>query len=192
MNQFTAVGTALGQALILRHPLHWTIWPCSLVMTGGAAMVIVPSLGKAEAGGLGNSRGWLGFAMAVVALLSTVVYFITLQATRHMGYTATQLQHYFLCFSILVFMTLSLPINGAAWKPQFHGWTARDWLILVFESSVAYVGSAAAMQHCVWRLGAPMVSISLGLRLVFTACLTKPILGSTVISSAVQVCVCLS
>lgn len=72
--------------------------------------------------------------------------YVTLQATRHMGYTATQLQHYFLCFSILVFMTLSLPINGAAWKPQFHGWTARDWLILVFESSVAYVGSAAAMQ----------------------------------------------
>lgn len=63
-----------------------------------------------------------------------------------MGYSATHLQHYFLTFSALVFLALSLPINGTDWKEQFGGWTAGQWLILAFESSIAYVGSAAAMQ----------------------------------------------
>lgn len=80
VSQFTAIGTALAQAALLRHRLPWQMWPCGALMTGGAAMVIVPSLGHTEAGSLATARGWLGFGMAVVALITTVVYFVTLQA----------------------------------------------------------------------------------------------------------------
>lgn len=45
-------------------------------------------------------------------------------------------------------------------------------------------------QLCVWRLGAPTASMFFGLRLVFSVVLSTPILGSTIIQTGVQVCVC--
>ena len=69
-----------------------------------------------------------------------------MQATRHLGFSSNNLQHTFLTFSILVFLALSLPIDGTAWHEQFANWSGGDWALLAFESSLAYVGSAAAMQ----------------------------------------------
>ncbi len=68
------------------------------------------------------------------------------QATRHLGFSSNNLQHTFLTFSIAVFLALSLPVDGTDWHAQFKNWTAGDWLILAFQSSIAYVGSAAVMQ----------------------------------------------
>lgn len=47
---------------------------------------------QASSGGLSGTDGWLGLALAVVTMLATVVNFVTLQASRHLGFTATQLQ----------------------------------------------------------------------------------------------------
>ena len=40
---------------------------------------------QSEAGSLSTGRGWLGFGLAVVALLNTVVYFIVLQVHGQVG-----------------------------------------------------------------------------------------------------------
>lgn len=47
---------------------------------------------QAGAGGLSDTEGWLGFMLAVITMLATVVNFVSLQAYRHFGFTATQLQ----------------------------------------------------------------------------------------------------
>lgn len=47
---------------------------------------------QASSGVLSGTDGWLGLALAVVTMLATVVNFVTLQASRHLGFTATQLQ----------------------------------------------------------------------------------------------------
>lgn len=39
VNMFTVLGVALVQSVLLRHRLPLSIWPCSAVMLGGAAMV---------------------------------------------------------------------------------------------------------------------------------------------------------
>jgi hypothetical protein len=48
---FVVIGVALFQRLLLRYQLPWIIWPSSLLMLGGAAMVIVPSIGRVSRGG---------------------------------------------------------------------------------------------------------------------------------------------
>ena len=47
---------------------------------------------QASSGGLSGTDGWLGLTLAVVTMLATVANFVTLQASRHLGFTATQLQ----------------------------------------------------------------------------------------------------
>jgi hypothetical protein len=44
--QWTTLCIALAQAVLLRHRLPLAFWPCAAVMLGGAAMVIVPSVGQ--------------------------------------------------------------------------------------------------------------------------------------------------
>ncbi len=80
--QWTTLGIALAQALLLRHRLPLPFWPCAVVMLGGAAMVIVPAVSQATSGSLNTARGWWGFVMAVGALVCTVIYYILLQVRR--------------------------------------------------------------------------------------------------------------
>ncbi|KAI3429327.1 hypothetical protein D9Q98_005422 [Chlorella vulgaris] len=185
--QWTTLCIALAQAVLLRHRLPLAFWPCAAVMLGGAAMVIVPSVGQSTTGSLNTTRGWTGFAMAVGALLCTVAYYILLQACRHMGFSALRLQHYMNTTSILIYLPLTLPIDGASWGAQFADWSATDWVVLVGLSTVAYMGSGTLMQVCVWKLGAPTASMFFGLRLVFSVVLSTPILGSTIIKTGVQI-----
>lgn len=53
VGQFSAIGTALAQGVLLRHRLPWSIWPCTALMTAGAAMVIVPSMGHVSCSAAG-------------------------------------------------------------------------------------------------------------------------------------------
>lgn len=43
-------------------------------------MVIIPSVQRSASGGLNSLRGWMGFLMALGAWLSTIIYYILLQA----------------------------------------------------------------------------------------------------------------
>lgn len=43
------------------------------------------------------------------------------------------------------------------------------------------------VQHCIWRLGAPMVAMFLGLRLVFSVSMSAPVLGHHFIQTGLQV-----
>ena len=63
-----------------------------------------------------------------------------------MGFTALRLQHYMNLASILLYLPLTLPINGTAWGAQFAGWGATDWAALVSLATVAYMGSGVFMQ----------------------------------------------
>lgn len=80
--QWTTLVIALTQRLLLGHRLPLAFWPCATAMLAGAAMVIVPSIGQSTAGSLKTARGWWGFAMAVGALICTVIYYCLLQVRR--------------------------------------------------------------------------------------------------------------
>ncbi len=67
-----------------------------------------------------------------------------------MGFSPLQLQHLMNIISILLFLPISLPVDGASWAGQFAGWAAHDWLALVGLSTAAYLGSGMLMQA---RLG---------------------------------------
>ena len=47
---------------------------------------------QGTADGLSGWRGWLGFGLAVVAMVSAAIYFVSLQAFRHLGFNSLQLQ----------------------------------------------------------------------------------------------------
>ena len=48
--------------------------------------------------------------------------------------------------SILFYLPLTLPIDGAAWGAQFAGWGALDWGVLLGLACVAYPCSGTLMQ----------------------------------------------
>ena len=57
--------------------------------------------------------------------------------------------------SVLVFLCISLPVDGTDWGATFGHWRSTEWLALIGLSSAAYLGSGMCMQLCVWKLGAP-------------------------------------
>ncbi|KAL4420784.1 hypothetical protein ABPG75_010440 [Micractinium tetrahymenae] len=123
---WTVIGVAFVQRVLLRHRLPLIIWPCSVVMLGGACMILVPTVGKGSGAGLTGWRGWLGFGLSLLSLISTVFYFISLQVSRSMGFATLQLQYLFLLFCILLLLPLSLAVDGTDWTSQFRGWNAHD------------------------------------------------------------------
>lgn len=54
--------------------------------------VIVPAIGSGSGAGLSDWRGWLGFGLSLASMATTVVYFVSLQASRRLGFTSLQLQ----------------------------------------------------------------------------------------------------
>ncbi|EFN51960.1 hypothetical protein CHLNCDRAFT_139635 [Chlorella variabilis] len=187
VNMFTVIGVALFQRLLLHHRLPTAIWPASGAMLAGAAMVIIPTIGRGQAAGLDDWQGWLGFGLSVCSMLCTVAYFVSLQAFRRLGFTSLQLQYCYLGFCILVLLPLSLPINGTDWSRQFGGWGASDWAVLALTSSVVCVGANYAIQHSTWQLGAPTVSMFYGLRLISSIIESQLLLDYTIIKTGVQI-----
>lgn len=175
------------QRVLLRHRLPPLIWPCSAVILGGACMILVPTVGRGSGAGLTGWRGWLGFGLSVLSMVSTVFYFISLQASRSMGFTTLQLQYLFLIFCILLLLPLSLAVDGTDWAAQFVGWSAHDWIVLAATASFVCVGANSTLQHATWQLGAPTVSIFFGLRLVFSVLQSKLLLHATIITQPVQI-----
>jgi hypothetical protein len=53
---FVVLAVALVQRVLLHHRLPRIIWPCAVVMLGGAAMVIVPTIGKVGGGWLAGCQ----------------------------------------------------------------------------------------------------------------------------------------
>ncbi|KAI7839517.1 hypothetical protein COHA_006784 [Chlorella ohadii] len=185
VNMFTVLGVALVQSVLLRHRLPLSIWPCSAVMLGGAAMVIVPSIGSGSGAGLNDWRGWLGFGLSLASMAATVVYFVSLQASRRLGFTSLQLQYLYLLLSVAVLLPISLGVDGTDWSANFRGWTAGDWAVLCVMSCCVVISANLCIQYSTWVLGAPTVSMFYGLRLVAAIVESKIILGATVIKEPI-------
>lgn len=60
VNMFTVIGVALFQRLLLHHHLPTAIWPASGAMLAGAAMVIIPTIGRVGARRRGEDTGGEG------------------------------------------------------------------------------------------------------------------------------------
>ena len=60
VNMFTVIGVALFQRLLLHHRLPTAIWPASGAMLAGAAMVIIPTIGRVGARRRGEDTGGEG------------------------------------------------------------------------------------------------------------------------------------
>ncbi|GAB4816325.1 hypothetical protein N2152v2_003371 [Parachlorella kessleri] len=214
--QFSVVCVALVQALLLRARLPLYTWPCAGAMVAGAAMVIVPNLSQASCssawnsttGSLNTGRGWLGFGFALASLVSSVIYLVVIQATSHLRLSSELLNHAFFLSGALLFLPLSLAIEGTGWAGQLGPWTGEDWVLLAVLSVICYLGSATAIQilhllagvravdgraaaapgtHCVWQLGAPTTAMFFCLRLILTVALSPSILGATIIQTGVQI-----
>lgn len=48
--------------------------------------------------------------------------------------------------SVLVFLCISLPVDGTDWSATFAHWGSTEWLALIGLSSAAYLGSGMCMQ----------------------------------------------
>lgn len=69
--------------------------PCPLRATWRSPAALCPCCCLAlqsSGAGLTGWRGWLGFGLSVLSMVSTVFYFISLQASRSMGFATLQLQ----------------------------------------------------------------------------------------------------
>ena len=120
-------------------------------------------------------------------MVATVFYFVTLQATRRLGFTSLQLQYCFLLSTSVVLLPLTLCIDGTDWSAQFDTWSSGDWVMLLATSTLVYTSANFSIQHATWRLGAPTVSMFYGLRLVAAIVESKIVLGVTVITTGLQV-----
>jgi hypothetical protein len=47
---------------------------------------------QASGAGLDGWRGWLGIGLSVCSVVTTICYFVSLQAFRRLGFTSLQLQ----------------------------------------------------------------------------------------------------
>jgi drug/metabolite transporter (DMT)-like permease len=149
--------------------------------------VIVPSIGSGTGAGLNGWRGWLGFGLSLASMATTVVYFVSLQASRRLGFTSLQLQYLYLLLSVAVLLPISLGVDGTDWPANFRGWTAADWAVLVVMSCCVVISANLCIQYSTWVLGAPTVSMFYGLRLVAAIVESNLILGTTVIKEPVQI-----
>eukprot|EP00887_Chlorella_sp_A99_P005855 scaffold1.g5855.t1 len=171
IGMFTCIAIALIQRLLLGYALPLALWPAAVVMVGGAAMILAPSISR---GFEGSSSPPLGCALAATAMLLSAIFFVV--GPSGLAFRSAEVQYAAFGGGILVLLPLSLAIDGADWGDT-SGWPASSWAILVL------LGTAFAT----WALSAPTVSMFLGLRLVFTIAMSKTILGATVIQTGVQV-----
>lgn len=74
-------------------------------------------------------------------------------------------QFLYLVFSIVVTLPLTLAVDGTDWSAQFDGWLAGDWAVLVATGSVVTIAANYCIQHSMWQLGAPLVSMFYGERM---------------------------
>ncbi|KAL4440433.1 hypothetical protein ABPG75_003434 [Micractinium tetrahymenae] len=127
--------------LLLGLSLPWAIWPAAVLMLGGSAMYVVPSISQSASGSLDSPSAWFGFGLSLVAMASAVTFLCVIQATRHCGFKIWVLQYQFIFSVLFTMLTLSLPIEGTDWAAQLAGWGATDWCLLALLGSVVYVGS---------------------------------------------------
>ena len=68
------------------------------------------------------------------------------QATSHLRLSSEALNHAFFLTGALLFLPLSLGIEGTGWGNQLGPWTGEDWVLLAVLSAICYLGSATAIQ----------------------------------------------
>ncbi|KAL4452756.1 hypothetical protein ABPG75_008418 [Micractinium tetrahymenae] len=187
VNTFGVLLVVFVQAFLLGHRLPLLVYPCAALTVAGAAMVIVPSIGQSGRGGLDSGRAWLGFGLSILSMLAASAMYILLQAFRRLKLSGTNLQYQYLSLTIIIAFPLTMAVDGTDWAAGFGAWDAGNWAELVLGGTVIYVGQNYLLQHTTWQLGAPLVSMLYGLRLVASILLSKAILSYTVIETAVQI-----
>ncbi|GAB4819669.1 hypothetical protein N2152v2_006715 [Parachlorella kessleri] len=187
---FTVVGVALGGRLWLKIPLPRMLPVAAVVMIGGAAMIVVPNAvagGGSAQGSLTTGTAWMGFGLAIGALLLTIAYLTLLQAFKYAKLNAEEVMYWLSGLCAVVVLPISLAVDGTDWGAQFRGFNSSDWAALLFCCIVAHNGSVLGIQWATMKLGSNTVAMFMGLRLIASIVASKIILGATVVKTGVQI-----
>ncbi|KAF6252807.1 hypothetical protein COO60DRAFT_1274119 [Scenedesmus sp. NREL 46B-D3] len=174
---FGPLVVALANTYVLRQPSPPKLYPTLAAAIIGAAVVLVGQWLQSRTSGQAGSGFSLdtlwGLLLALTSTLLLAAYFVLLQVTRHLV-TGEQILWANRNVALLLFTPLSLIIEGTDWS-----WvvllTPAEWGILVYTGVSIYTLGNILVQSSTRRVGSPLVSVFLSMRLVAS------ILGSIVL-----------
>jgi drug/metabolite transporter (DMT)-like permease len=174
---FGPLVVALANTYVLRQPSPPKLYPTLAAAIAGAAVVLVGQWLQSRSTG-GASSGFSldtlwGLLLALTSTLLLAAYFVLLQVTRHLV-TGEQILWANRNVALLLFTPLSLLIEGTDWSWVFL-LTPAEWGILVYTGVSIYTLGNIFIQSSTRRVGSPLVSVFLSMRLVAS------ILGSIVL-----------
>ncbi|GAB4819668.1 hypothetical protein N2152v2_006714 [Parachlorella kessleri] len=187
---FTVVGVALWGRLWLKIPLPRPLPFAAAAMIGGAVMIVVPNVISGEGsaqGSLTTGTAWMGFGLAIGALLLTIAYLTLLQAFKYAKLNAEEVMYWLAGLCAVTVLPLSLALEGSDWGDQFRGFNRKDWAAFLFCCIVALNGTILGIQWATMKLGSNTVAMFMGLRLIASIVASKIILGATVVKTGVQI-----
>jgi drug/metabolite transporter (DMT)-like permease len=173
---FGPLVVALANTYVLKQPSPPKLYPTLAAAIIGAAVVLVgqwlQSRGSGQGSGFSLDTLW-GLLLALTSTLLLAAYFVLLQVTRRFV-TGEQILWANRNVALLLFTPLSLLIEGTDWS-----WvvllTPAEWGILVYTGVSIYTLGNIFIQSSTRRVGSPLVSVFLSMRLVAS------ILGSIVL-----------
>jgi drug/metabolite transporter (DMT)-like permease len=173
---FGPLVVALANTYVLKQPTPPKLYPTLAAAIIGAAVVLIGQWLQSRAAGAGSGFSldtlW-GLLLALTSTLLLAAYFVLLQVTRHLV-TGEQILWANRNVALLLFAPLSLLIEGTDWSWVFM-LTPAEWGILVYTGVSIYTLGNILVQSSTRRVGSPLVSVFLSMRLVAS------ILGSIVL-----------
>uniref|UniRef100_A0A383W667 EamA domain-containing protein n=1 Tax=Tetradesmus obliquus TaxID=3088 RepID=A0A383W667_TETOB len=173
---FGPLVVALANTYVLKQPSPPKLYPTLAAAIIGAAVVLIgqwlQSRATGAAGGFSLDTLW-GLLLALTSTLLLAAYFVLLQVTRRFV-TGEQILWANRNVALLLFTPLSLLIEGTDWSWVFL-LTPAEWGILVYTGVSIYTLGNIFIQSSTRRVGSPLVSVFLSMRLVAS------ILGSIVL-----------
>jgi drug/metabolite transporter (DMT)-like permease len=173
---FGPLVVALANTYVLKQPTPPKLYPTLAAAIIGAAVVLIGQWLQSRVSGAGSGFSldtlW-GLLLALTSTLLLAAYFVLLQVTRHLV-TGEQILWANRNVALLLFTPLSLLIEGTDWSWVFL-LTPAEWGILVYTGVSIYTLGNIMVQSSTRRVGSPLVSVFLSMRLVAS------ILGSIVL-----------
>jgi drug/metabolite transporter (DMT)-like permease len=173
---FGPLVVALANTYVLKQPTPPKLYPTLAAAIIGAAVVLIGQWLQSRVSGTGSGFSldtlW-GLLLALTSTLLLAAYFVLLQVTRHLV-TGEQILWANRNVALLLFTPLSLLIEGTDWSWVFL-LTPAEWGILVYTGVSIYTLGNIMVQSSTRRVGSPLVSVFLSMRLVAS------ILGSIVL-----------
>ncbi|CAG9464505.1 unnamed protein product [Pedinophyceae sp. YPF-701] len=173
--------TALASRMLYEQALPHGFVPTVAALTFGGTLAIVGEGEQAVAGpgaGLTVADG-TGIILGLTSACCLTLYFFCIQGTKGV-LSGTQILY--LTFSTLLLVTapLSLLIDGVRTWRSFATWTAMDVSVLLAFSIAQYIVGNWLQQVVIRRVGAPLTSAFLAVRLASATAAAWPVLGEPV------------